>query len=178
MKRSHLLALGISILFWICLLLILFGCSQKEQTIITVREVQASLSWSNWVTYSDSSHTVSKIVDLEVFPYSVHFSFVDNPKTYLETDFRIYYPKFDYSSDGYAMTVWNSEYKNLVFVIIPHDAKNNNNVKSHEVTHAVDQIMERLGLEGTECRAYLVGYLMKEIEEVPEWEKPKHILII
>ena len=29
MKRSHLLALGISILFWICLLLILFGCSQK-----------------------------------------------------------------------------------------------------------------------------------------------------
>jgi len=31
MKRSHLLAIGISILFWICLLLILFGCSQKEQ---------------------------------------------------------------------------------------------------------------------------------------------------
>jgi hypothetical protein len=159
---------------------IIMGCEKvtKEQTIITIKEVSGFTSWSEWTTYSDSSHTVSRTVDLEVFPYSVNFSFVDNPKNYLETDFRIYYPKFDYTSDGYAMTVWNSEYKNRVFVILPHAARIDNNTKSHEVTHAVDQVMEKLGLEGTECRAYLVGYLMKKIEDAPEWKASEvnHIL--
>lgn len=145
-----------------------------EHTIVKIHEVHGYTSWSGWTTYQDSSHTVSINIPLEVFPMSVVVDFVNNTKDYLDTDFNTYYPLFMPGEvDSYAVTMWRRTYPSLVFVVIPHEAKNDTDTKSHEISHAVDKIMLRLGIDDTEVRAYLVGYLMRQIEDVPEWKENK-----
>lgn len=153
---------------------------KENHTSVNVKQIYGITSWDHWTQFSDSSHTVVKTVSFDIFPSVVNFIFVKDAGTFFKNEFNYHYPDFGtIDQHGYATTISsNSAYPNHVFVVIPHSAKNDVNVKSHEVSHAADQIMSRLGINDSEVKAYLVGYMMEEIETVPDWEQGKFSVII
>jgi len=162
------------IIFTIALVAILISCETERQTntIVTIKEVSGLTDWRGWSVMQDSSHTVYRSVDLKVFPANVVCYFVNDSKTFIETDFKNYMPKFSgiqNEQKAFANTIHNNEIDpDLTILIIPHKA--DKSTIAHECTHAADRIMNRLGLTDTECRAYIVSYLMDQMKDVPQWK--------
>lgn len=146
-----------------------------EKQIVHIKQVEYQNDFQNWMHVMDSSHTVSKSFYFGgVFPVSIHISFVNDPKKYLNTDFLDFYPSFEIqqpSQYGNAFTTWDYQhYPNKIFIVINHNDVSDVNTKSHEMSHAVDKMMLSLGINDTEVKAYLIGYLMTRVEDVPRWD--------
>ncbi len=154
-----------------------------SKEIINIETVSGYTNWGDgWTIMMDSSHTVKKDFYFgDVFPMSVQVNFVNDVEVFVKTDFKNYVSKSDFSSivdKSYAFTVYDFDnYPNIVFVVLPHSSAKDDGTKSHEISHAVDRVMKRLGLEGTECRAYMIGYLMREMGTIPQWKKNEYQII-
>lgn len=145
----------------------------KQKEIVQIRTITLEHDWdSNWYMSSDSSHSIQRTVDFDdVFPFSIKVMVVIDPKKFIRSDFKIFYPYFGDTkgANGSAFTMYDPDnYPGIIFIVLPHGV--NEETKAHEASHAVDRIMKNLGLEGTECRAYMIGHVIKQIGEIPEWK--------
>lgn len=98
---------------------------------------------------------------IDLFEHKIEIIFTDNVYHYRNTVLPKRFPKVGkYENMFYAVhTSLNSAGRD--WCILPNGC--GVSVVSHEVNHAVDDMVGLYGLEGTEIKSYLFQYIMKKI---------------
>lgn len=111
--------------------------------------------------------TRQKDLTIDFISYNVLVIITQHPELYVNTSLRRKFPKLPLVPGPFtAVHINYDEYPRQSFIIIPTEAKESlERILLHELTHAVDNIIDTFGFEGTEIRAYLLDYLFSEFKE-------------
>ncbi len=100
---------------------------------------------------------------IEFVRYQVNMVFTADPAKYYNNTLLPEYPDLPNDLGGSIVAVHAADpeaYPRKSFIIFPLDCEAG--VVLHELTHAVDNIIDYFGFEGTEIRAYLLEYLFNQ----------------
>lgn len=107
--------------------------------------------------------TKSIKIRIDLTGYLVDVYFTDNPEEFRNVNLIKKFPKLPKVEGEFIAlhTFYWKHYPSRAWVILPHTK--NIGLIVHEITHAVDRIIEYHGFEGTEIRAYLMEYIINKV---------------
>jgi hypothetical protein len=105
--------------------------------------------------------TRKKELTIDFIDYKILVIVTPHPELYANTALRRRYSNLPPIPGPFtAVHIDYDAYPRQSFIIVPTQCKEGaERVLLHELTHAVDHIIEFFGFEGTEIRAYLLDYL-------------------
>jgi len=100
-------------------------------------------------------------VYIDLFNHTIEVIFTKNPYFYRNVTLLKKHPQLGQYNKDFEAVCTHDNFMGKAWCIVPNNCKVD--LVVHEVNHAVDDMVEMYGLQGTEIKSYLLQYVLKKV---------------